>query len=255
MSSGLTQASNSASVQWPRSVAAARRVVPSLWAFLAMLAALSYPMWGLSAVTSIRLSCKSFWILSSLALMPETQWSVNDSHASARRRTDLRRLAISMGLKTLSSKWPLEPPMDIALQLPMTWAQTIVSASHWVGLTLPGMMLEPGSFSGRESSPRPQRGPDPRNRISFPIFISETATVLRHPPMCTTASWAARASNLLGAVTNDLPVICETFSATASANPTLELSPVPTAVPPWASMRRCGSEAVTRSMPYSTWVA
>jgi hypothetical protein len=32
-------------------------------------------------------------------------------------------------------------------------------ASHWVGLTLPGMIDEPGSFSGRCSSPKPQRGP------------------------------------------------------------------------------------------------
>ena len=30
---------------------------------------------------------------------------------------------------------------------------TIVTASAWVGLTLPGMIDEPGSFSGSESSP------------------------------------------------------------------------------------------------------
>ena len=35
----------------------------------------------------------------------------------------------------------------------------MVRASHCVGLTLPGMMLEPGSFSGRFSSFNPQRGP------------------------------------------------------------------------------------------------
>eukprot|EP00964_Phaeocystis_antarctica_P060635 scaffold36159_cov36-Phaeocystis_antarctica.AAC.1 len=40
----------------------------------------------------------------------------------------------------------------------MTCAQTIVSASHCVGLTLPGMIDEPGSFSGSEISPRPERG-------------------------------------------------------------------------------------------------
>ena len=42
--------------------------------------------------------------------------------------------------------------------MPMTCAQTIVSASHCVGLTLPGMIDEPGSFSGSEISPRPERG-------------------------------------------------------------------------------------------------
>ena len=30
----------------------------------------------------------------------------------------------------------------------MTWQQTMVIASAWVGLTLPGMIEEPGSFSG-----------------------------------------------------------------------------------------------------------
>ena len=36
----------------------------------------------------------------------------------------------------------------------------MVMASHCVGFTLPGMMDEPGSFSGMWSSPKPQRGPD-----------------------------------------------------------------------------------------------
>ena len=36
---------------------------------------------------------------------------------------------------------------------------TMVTASHWVGLTLPGMIEEPGSFSGRLISPKPERGP------------------------------------------------------------------------------------------------
>ncbi len=52
---------------------------------------------------------------------------------------------------------------------------TIVIASHWVGLTLPGMIEEPGSFAGRLSSPRPQRGPEPAQRMSLAIFMSEHA--------------------------------------------------------------------------------
>ena len=40
-----------------------------------------------------------------------------------------------MGLKTLSSKCPLEPPTVTATWFPMTWAATMVMASHWVGLT------------------------------------------------------------------------------------------------------------------------
>jgi hypothetical protein len=43
------------------------------------------------------------------------------------------------------------------------------------------MMEEPGSFSGRESSPRPHLGPDPKNLMSLAIFIKLTARVLRAP--------------------------------------------------------------------------
>ena len=92
-------------------------------------------------------------------------------------------------------------------------------ASHWVGLTLPGMILDPGSFSGRISSPRPLRGPLPKNLMSFAIFIILTAAVFRDPWKSTRASLVASDSNLLGAVTNLYPVYFDTYSATASAKP------------------------------------
>ena len=119
--------------------------------------------------------------------------------------------------------------------LPMTWAQTMVSASHWVGLTLPGMIDEPGSFSGSRSSPKPQRGPEPSRRMSLAILLRLTATTLSAPDSSTSASCAASASNLLGAVTNGRPVSAATSSAKRSAKPGVALRPVPTAVPPWAS--------------------
>ena len=49
----------------------------------------------------------------------------------------------------------------------------MIMASHWVGLTLPGMIEEPGSFSGRFSSPSPLRGPEPSHRRSSAILISD----------------------------------------------------------------------------------
>ena len=52
------------------------------------------------------------------------------------------------GFITFSSKLPSAPPMLMATSLPMTWLATIVIASLWVGLTLPGMIELPGSFSG-----------------------------------------------------------------------------------------------------------
>ena len=87
----------------------------------------------------------------------------------------------------------------------MTCAQTIVSASHCVGLTLPGMIDEPGSFSGRAISPRPERGPEPRKRMSLPILLREHASTLSAPDASMIASCAASASNLLGAVTKGRP--------------------------------------------------
>src|ERR1700731_3489818 len=46
----------------------------------------------------------------------------------------------------------------------------MVMASHWVGLTLPGMIEEPGSFSGRLISPKPERGPEASRRMSLAIL-------------------------------------------------------------------------------------
>ncbi len=94
----------------------------------------------------------------------------------------------------------------------------MIIASLCVGLTLPGMMDEPGSFSGSTSSPRPLRGPDPSQRRSSAIFMSDTARVLSAPWVKTRASWAARAANLLGAVTNGRPVASAIALATRTPN-------------------------------------
>ncbi len=37
------------------------------------------------------------------------------------------------------------------------------------------MIDEPGSFSGSDSSPRPERGPEPRKRMSLAILNSAAA--------------------------------------------------------------------------------
>ena len=68
------------------------------------------------------------------------------------------------------------------------------------------MIDEPGSFSGSDSSPSPERGPLPSQRMSLAIFVRLTASVARAPLAKTTASWAARAANLLGALTKGRPV-------------------------------------------------
>ena len=111
----------------------------------------------------------------------------------------------------------------------------IVIASHWVGLTLPGMIEEPGSFSGRISSPKPARGPQAARRMSSAIFISETASARRAPDSRTSASCAPCAAKRFGAGTNGRPVRRAISAIAASAKPGGALTPVPTAVPPSAT--------------------
>ena len=100
---------------------------------------------------------------------------------------------------------------------------------------MPGMIEEPGSFSGSTSSPRPHRGPEPSQRMSLAIFISDAARVASAPLANTISSWAARAANLFGALTNGRSVSSAIVAAQAPANPGGAFSPVPTAVPPIAS--------------------
>src|SRR5215471_14370067 len=95
-------------------------------------------MWGARAVTSISDSWTCRAIRSRSGSMPTAQCSRKESQASASRRIDRSTLWMMSGLKTLSSKFPEAPPMVTATSLPTTWAQTMVIASHCVGLTQPG---------------------------------------------------------------------------------------------------------------------
>ena len=117
----------------------------------------------------------------------------------------------------------------------MTCADSIVTASHWVGFTFPGMIELPGSFSGSVSSPRPDRGPLASQRMSLAILNRATASVFNAPCSATSASAAPIASNLFGADTNGNPVSAAISAATRAPNSGCALSPVPTAVPPCAS--------------------
>ena len=144
------------------------------------------------------------------------------------------------GMNTFSSKLPWLAAMPTATSLPMTCTATIVTASHCVGLTLPGMMEEPGSFSGMKISPSPSRGPEASQRTSFAIFIMSAASALSAPCANTISSLLVSAWNLFSAVRNSRPVSAETSSATLTSKPFGAFSPVPTAVPPRASSRSSG---------------
>jgi len=69
-----------------------------------------------------------------------------------------------------------------------------------LGLIFPGMIEEPGSFSGSLSSPKPARGPQAYQRTSFPIFISAPASV-RSAPLALQAVVCRERCKLLGAET------------------------------------------------------
>src|ERR1700739_1584490 len=102
------------------------------------------------------------------------------------------------GLNTLSSKLPCDPAKPTAAVAPCTCTHTMVMASHCVGFTLPGMIEEPGSFSGMISSPSPERGPEASQRMSLEIFINDAANVSSAPCANTISSCADKAANLLG---------------------------------------------------------
>ena len=73
------------------------------------------------------------------------------------------------------------PPTVIATSFPITCAQTIVNASHCVGFTFPGIIDDPGSFSGIIISPIPDLGPDANILTSLAILFKETASCFNAP--------------------------------------------------------------------------
>jgi len=73
-------------------------------------------------------------------------------------------------------------------------------ASDCVGFTLPGIIDEPGSFSGMTISPRPERGPDASHRTSLAIFISATANCFSAPDDAYASIVTGHYRNSLGAV-------------------------------------------------------
>jgi len=108
---------------------------------------------------------------------PSTHRSASSRDAEVNRCNDSTSARPMTGIMTFSSKAPEAPANATVASLPITWAHTIRVASGTTGLTLPGMMLDPGCRSGRYSSPRPARGPEPIQRRSLQIFTSPTATV------------------------------------------------------------------------------
>ena len=113
---------------------------------------------------------------------------------------------------------PAAPAATVA-SLPITWAQTMRVASGSTGLTLPGMMLEPGWRSGRWISARPVVGPLDIQRRSLQILVRPTAIVRSTPLSSTSESRVPWASKWSRASVNGWPVSSASTSITRAANP------------------------------------
>ena len=143
----------------------------------------------------------------------------------------------------------------IAASFPITWSPTWFTTSGMTGFTLPGMIDEPFCSSGRRSSERPARGPEPISARSLAILIIETATTLSAPESSTSESRLAWASKGSRGAEISMPMSFETSARTFSANSGCVLRPVPVAVPPRGSWPTRPRVARTRSAPSSICAA
>ena len=94
------------------------------------------------------------------------------------------------------------------------------------------MIDEPFCSSGRKISASPARGPEPIQRRSLAILVSDTATDLSAPETSTRPSRLAWASNGSAGARISSPVSAASRARTRSANSGCVFRPVPTAVPP-----------------------
>lgn len=126
--------------------------------------------------------------------------------ASERRRIDCRTFLMITGLNTFNCKLAIQH-LYLKMAIGSSNCDGRMVSHHlgtnhchglalsWIYLkslhknaTFPGMIEEPGSFSGNDISPRPDLGPLPSKRISFAIFINDTASVFRIPETSTRVS-------------------------------------------------------------------
>src|SRR6202162_5810458 len=135
-----------------------------------MAAAASYPILGASAVQSIRPRSTMAGPFS-VAVMPSTHWVARLRADDASSAADWSRSYAATGIITLSSSnEPAAAQKAIVASLPITCAATMVTDSQMTGLTLPGMIDEPGCTTGIEISAMPARGPQPSRRMSLAIL-------------------------------------------------------------------------------------
>ena len=112
--------------------------------------------------------------------MPSTQCTRSVRAALTNIVCASKMHAAITGSNTLSWSWPASAAIVTVRSLPMTRKQTMLTTSGITGLTLPGMIDEPGCLAGRLISRRPQRGPDDSSRRSLQTFESLMARLFMH---------------------------------------------------------------------------
>jgi hypothetical protein len=109
--------------------------------------------------------------------IPSAQCSRNEAHGVGQQPDRAQHVRDDERLEDVELEVARRAPDATATSLPMTWQHTMVRASHWVGFTLPGMMLRPARSPECVSSPRPERGPEAIQRTSLAIFMRAAASV------------------------------------------------------------------------------
>jgi hypothetical protein len=112
--------------------------------------------------------------------MPSTQWTRSVRAAFTKSVCASKMQAAITGSNTLSCSCPASAAIDTVRSLPITRKQTMFTTSGITGLTLPGMIDEPGCFAGRLISRRPQRGPEESSRRSLQTLESLIARLFMH---------------------------------------------------------------------------
>ena len=102
-----------------------------------------------------------------------------------------------MGIITLSSSCPACAASVTVRSLPSTWNIAMSSISASTGLTLPGMIDDPGCTAGSRISSNPVAGPEESRRKSLAMRIKSCANVRTAPEKNTASEWACIDSNKL----------------------------------------------------------
>ncbi|MBV6465854.1 MAG: hypothetical protein PGMFKBFP_01140 [Anaerolineales bacterium] len=115
------------------------------------------------------------------------------------------------GIITFNSNCPAWAASATVVSHPATWNIAMSSISAITGLTLPGMMLEPGCTAGSWISSSPVAGPEASRRKSLAMRINVSARVLMADENAAASDMDCIDSNRLSDVYSLSPVNSDNF--------------------------------------------